>query len=181
MSESHKTDNYLAITVVGENSTGFVRQLTSIIKDCHCTIRESRMTVTGNQICILILVSGTWNAVAKTEDILQREKKQLGIDLNIRRTSMPGQDRNLMPYAIDVVAIDQPGIIHNIVTFFDQNNIDIRDIHTNTYKVNNSGADMFSMHMLINIPSDLSIASVRGDFMDFCDQYNLDSIMEPVK
>ena len=181
MSDPHKIDNYLAVTALGDNSTGLVRELARIIKDCNCSIGESRMTVMGNRICILMLVSGTWNAVAKTEDVLVREKDRLGIDLNLRRTSMQHQGKNLMPYAIDVVAIDQPGIVHNIVNFFNQNEIDIRDIQTNTYKTASSGSVMFSMHMIINIPADLSIASVRGEFMDFCDQYNLDSIMEPVK
>lgn len=181
MSDLHKTDNHLVVTAIGESSTRLVRELTRIIKDCNCTIGESRMTVIGNRVCILMLVSGTWNAVAKTEDILAREKEQLGIDLHTRRTNMQEQGKNLMPYAIDVVAIDQPGIVHNIVNFFNQNDIDIRDIQTNTYKTGSSGSVMFSMHMIITIPADLSIASVRGDFMDFCDQYNLDSIMEPVK
>ncbi len=52
---------------------------------------------------------------------------------------------------------------------------------TNTYKAVNTGASMFSMHMTVNIPADISIASIRGDFIEFCDQLNLDAIMEPLK
>ncbi len=44
-----------------------------------------------------------------------------------------------------------------------------------------TGAKMFSLHMMVNIPSDSSIASIRGDFIEFCDRLNLDAIMEPVK
>jgi len=35
--------------------------------------------------------------------------------------------------------------------------------------------------MTIGVPTDISIATLRGEFMEFCDQLNLDSIMEPVK
>ena len=40
---------------------------------------------------------------------------------------------------------------------------------------------MFSLHMTISVPTDISIAAMRNEFMDFCDQLNLDAIMEPVK
>ena len=40
---------------------------------------------------------------------------------------------------------------------------------------------MFALHMTIGIPADTAIASVRGDFMDFCDDLNLDAMMAPVK
>jgi glycine cleavage system transcriptional repressor len=40
---------------------------------------------------------------------------------------------------------------------------------------------MFSLHMTISVPSNTSIAALRGEFMEFCDRLNLDSIMEPVK
>jgi glycine cleavage system transcriptional repressor len=40
---------------------------------------------------------------------------------------------------------------------------------------------MFSLHVTINVPADISISAIRGDFIDFCDRLNLDAIMEPVK
>jgi glycine cleavage system transcriptional repressor len=40
---------------------------------------------------------------------------------------------------------------------------------------------MFSLHMTISVPTNLYIAGLRGEFMDFCDHLNLDAIMEPVK
>jgi glycine cleavage system transcriptional repressor len=35
--------------------------------------------------------------------------------------------------------------------------------------------------MTISVPTNVSIAGLRGEFMDFCDHLNLDAIMEPVK
>ena len=40
---------------------------------------------------------------------------------------------------------------------------------------------MFSVQMFINIPAGIHIAGLREEFMEFCDQLNLDAIMEPVK
>jgi glycine cleavage system transcriptional repressor len=40
---------------------------------------------------------------------------------------------------------------------------------------------MFSVQMFINIPAGLHISGLREEFMEFCDQLNLDAILEPVK
>jgi glycine cleavage system transcriptional repressor len=40
---------------------------------------------------------------------------------------------------------------------------------------------MFSMTMTVSVPTDTIIGQLRGDFLEFCDQLNLDSVMEPVK
>jgi glycine cleavage system transcriptional repressor len=35
--------------------------------------------------------------------------------------------------------------------------------------------------MFINIPASVHISGLREEFMEFCDQLNVDAIMEPVK
>jgi glycine cleavage system transcriptional repressor len=35
--------------------------------------------------------------------------------------------------------------------------------------------------MVVNVPSKLHLGVLREEFMDFCDQLNLDAILEPVK
>ncbi len=40
---------------------------------------------------------------------------------------------------------------------------------------------MFSVYMVVNVPSRIHVGALREEFMDFCDQMNLDAILEPVK
>ena len=135
----------------------------------------------GDELVIQLLLSGSWDAIAQIEDNLKRQEQKLGLQIQTRRTGRLVNNLKQMPYAIDVVGLDRPGIVHKIVTFIVDNKISIQDIQTHTYQAGSSTTTMFSLHMNINIPSDLSISSVRGDFMDYCDQINLDAIMEPVK
>jgi hypothetical protein len=44
-----------------------------------------------------------------------------------------------------------------------------------------TGAAIFAVQMMINVPSRLPIAQLREDFMEYCDSQNLDAILEPVK
>ncbi|HKK15365.1 MAG TPA: ACT domain-containing protein [Gammaproteobacteria bacterium] len=174
-------DNNLVIAAIGTNSPTIIEELTRAVSDCGCNIGDSRLTIMGNELCAQMIVTGSWDAIAKIEDTLRRREQKLGVTIITRRTTCPANARKLMPYAIDVVGLDQAGIVHNIVKFIVDNNIIIQDIETHTYQASSTTTTMFSLHMNINIPSELSIASIRGDFMDYCDQLNLDAIMEPVK
>jgi len=174
-------ENYLVITALGKHNSAFVEQVTRAIKECGCSIVESRMTVLGSEFCVLMMLSGTWDSIAKIEDMLPKLQNKIEMSIMIKRTLAAKGSGNLMPYAIDVVSFDHIGIVHDIVNFITQNNLGIQDMYTNTYTASNTGTQMFSLHMAINIPVDVSIATIRGEFMEFCDKLNLDAIMEPVK
>jgi glycine cleavage system transcriptional repressor len=174
-------DNFLVITALCKNKAGNMDQLIRAIRDCGCNITESRLSVLGSEIAVFMQLSGTWDAIAKIEDTLPKLEQRLGLKIASNRTDNGNIKDSLMPYAIDVVALDHIGIVYDIVNFIHENKIIVQDMYTNTYRTNNSETTMFSMHMVINIPANTSISAIRGDFMDFCDQLNLDAIMEPVK
>jgi len=174
-------DNFLLITALGKPDAGILEQFTKTLKEGGGKIAETRMCTLGSEFSILMLVAGSWDAIAKIEDMLPRLEDRLSLSIRAKRTEPAKYTGNLMPYAIDVVSIDHAGIVHDIVNFFASNKISIHELHTNTYRAANTGTLMMSLHMTINIPADISIASIRGDFMDFCDRQNLDAIMEPVK
>jgi glycine cleavage system transcriptional repressor len=173
--------NFIAISVIGTNRPGLLEAFSKAIRDCGCSIVDSRMTVLGDRCAMMMLLAGTWDAIAKIESSLSRLENQLQIKAISQRTEARKRTGNLMPYAIEVVAVDQVGIVHEITQFFSQRDIWIEDLHTGTYAAAHTGTPMASLHMTISVPTDLSIAGLRGEFMDFCDQLNLDAIMEPVK
>ena len=62
-----------------------------------------------------------------------------------------------------------------------QRGVDIAELSTRSYAAAHTGAPMFSVQMIVNVPSRLHIGVLREEFMDFCDHLNLDAIFEPVK
>ena len=73
------------------------------------------------------------------------------------------------------------GIVFNLASFFSTRDIDIAELNTRSYAAAHTGAPMFAVQMTINVPAGIQIAALRDEFMEFCDQLNLDAIMEPVK
>ena len=173
--------NYLVVSAVTENSSEIIGKLSKLSKTSGCSIVDSRIKVIGNEVSLMLFLSGTWDAIAKIEDMLKKLEQEKQILILSKRTELKEVNADAMPYAIDVVGQDQPGVIFDITDFMAKNNLQIQEMSSNTYQASQTGAKMFSLHMLITIPLDTSIAAVRGDFIDFCDQLNLDAIMEPTK
>lgn len=173
--------NFLVISALGEDRPGLVNDLSRCVLESGCNIADSRMTVLGGDFAIILLVSGNWNAVAKLEDQLPPLAERLGMTITSRRTALRETHGDMLPYAVDVVALDNPGIVHNLANFFSSRQINIQDLSTSCYAAAHTGTQMFSVHMRVDIPARLHIATLRDEFMDFCDQLNLDAIIEPVK
>jgi glycine cleavage system transcriptional repressor len=173
--------NHFVISALGNNRPGLVHQLSKAIKDCGCNILDSRMAVLGGEFAVILLLAGTWDAIAKIESMIPRLEDSLDLTLISRRTEVREKVANLMPYAVEVVASDRPGIVHDIAQFFSSRDINIEELYTGSYAAAHTGTPMFSLHVTISVPTNTSIAALRGEFMDLCDQLNLDAVMEPVK
>jgi len=171
----------LVIAALGEDRPGLVDQLSGWILESGCNIADSRMMVLGGEFSVLLLVSGNWNNLARLEDQAGKMEQKLGMSLSIKRTESKQRSGELLPYAVDVVALDHPGIVHNLANFFSRNSINIQDLSTTSYAAAHSGTQMFAVHMSLDVPADTHIATLREEFMEFCDQLNLDAVIEPLK
>ena len=54
-------------------------------------------------------------------------------------------------------------------------------MYTSSHRAAHTGSPMFTLSMTVEIPAATHISTLREQFMEFCDQLNLDAIMEPVK
>lgn len=174
-------DTHLVISAIGHNRPGLIDEISSAILDCGCSIGDSRMAVLGSELAMMMALSGHWNAIAKLETLLPKLEESLDVKFISKRSEPRAGTENLIPYGIEVVSIDHPGIVYEVSNFFSKRGINVEDLYTSCYPAPHTGASMFALHMTIGIPADAAIASVRGDFMDFCDDLNLDAMMAPVK
>jgi glycine cleavage system transcriptional repressor len=171
----------MVLSALGEDRPGLVDQLTQAIFELECNISDSRMTVLGGEFAILLLVEGPWNQLARLESHLPELEKSLGLTILSRYTEPPPRKEEVMPYGVEVVSLDHPGIVHRLANFFSQRNINIIDLNTSRYAAPHTGTTMFSVQMNIGVPASTSIGELREEFLQFCDDMNLDAVMEPYK
>jgi glycine cleavage system transcriptional repressor len=170
---------HLVLSVLGSDRTGIVRELSKSILDAGCNVEDSRMTVLGGEFALIMLVSGSWSAVAKLESLLPKLEQKLSLTITGKATEARQPGANMVPYVVDVVSMDHPGIVHDIAEFFAGRNINIEEMSTWAYPAAHTGTPMFTLNMTVSIPAALPIGQLRQDFTAFCDELNLDATIEP--
>lgn len=174
-------DSFLVITALGEDKPGIIDKLTETVADCNCNVIDSRMSVLGGEFAIMLMVSGKWNELTKLEDALDSVSDSLGLTTTCKRTEPGKLATDLMPYSVEVISIDQPGIVHELARFFSSRHINIQELNTTQYSAAHTGTPMFAMQLTANIPASMHIAALRDEFLDFCETQNMDATMEPMK
>ena len=174
-------NNYLVITASGEDKVGLVDRLSSKIAESGCNIEESRMSVLGGQFALIMLISGPWNALSKLDGQMELLGDQLGLTIIHNRTQKRERTKPSLPYSVEVVSMDHPGIVRNLAAFFSKNGINIEELQTDTYPAPHTGTSMFSVTMTVGIQADVHISTLRGNFLDYCDDLNLDASFEPAR
>lgn len=174
-------ENYVLITAVAKESQPVLLPLTRRIRDCGCNVLESRLSCLGRDIVIACLAVGSWDAIAKLESSLPRLQREDGVTATMQRTEARANQETLLPYLVEVVAADKPGILHELAEFFATRSISLEQLSSSRYRAMQTGAEMFSAQITIGVPAKTHIAALRDDFLEFCDSLNLDAVMEPVK
>jgi Glycine cleavage system regulatory protein len=172
---------FLVISALGQDHPVLIIDFSRTILEQGCNIEDSRMTVLGGEFAAILLVEGKWNTLAKVENALPELERSLGLTITCKRTGERARNTDKVPYAVDVIAMDHPGIVNNLAGFFAERQINIEDLATNTYAAAHTGTPMFAVHMTVGIPASTHIATLREEFMDYCDGLNLDAVLEPLK
>lgn len=175
------TTEYLVLSALGTDRPGIVDQLAKAAAASGCNIEDSRMTVLGGEFAVLMLVTGKDAAITAMERAAPEVGRQLGLMLLCKRTRPKPPQPAARPYRIEVTALDQPGLVHELANFFSSRHLNIEALDTDTYAAPHTGSQMFGLTMTVNIPSTVQVASLREEFLDHCDARNLDVSFEAVR
>ena len=167
------------IATIGEDRPGLVNDLAKLANDLKLSIEDSRMTVLGGEFAVLMSVSGSGLALARLEDKLARLAEDHGLAYLFRRTSNREGTEGCLPYTVNVTAMDHPGIVHAVASFFSSRDINIHSLDTVTERAPHTGTPVFSLAMEVEIPSTVRIAELRDAFFYFCDDRDLDAEFRP--
>jgi glycine cleavage system transcriptional repressor len=174
-------ENHLLINAYTTHPESPLLSVTRRIADSGCNLVDARLSTVGRDVSVTALATGSWDAVAKLEAMMTRLEREEGLKLVWYRTGAKVVQSNLLPYIVEVVAADKPGILFQLADFFDRQGITIENLQSTRYRAMQTGAEMFSAQVTIGVPASMHIAALRDDFLEFCDHLNLDAIMDPMK
>jgi len=173
--------NYLAVSVITNDQPGLVEKISSLASKHDCNVEDSRMMIVGVEFAALMLISGNWGQIAKTEKALDKLSAQPNYLIQYKRTEEYQPSNNELPYSIQAVLLDGPGLIRQISDFFAKRKINIGNLQTDSYKAPHTGAPMLEVELEVNIPSTVQISEIRESFAELCDELNIDASFEAIK
>lgn len=172
-------EQFLVVSILGPNEVGILNTVSHHIKKHHCWIIRSHITVLGTAFGMLIQINGQWNHITKLETSLTNLMKKHNFSIRTIRCNGLEYTEKLITYTVDIITTQRPEIIPTLSQFFMQQNINISDMHCETFAARLTGTEMMSLTMKIHIPADISLAELREEFITLCDELNLDAVLEP--
>ena len=167
---------FLAVSAIGKDRPGLAHDLVRTISECGTSINDSRMLPLGGEFAMQLLVSGNWHGIARVESELGRLAEAANLSLHMRRTEPRPLREDHIPYSIDVIGPDHPGIVTGLAGFLTARSIEIAEVLTRAYAASQTGAAMFAVQMMINVPAKVPIAHLREELGD--EQVRPDSVAD---
>lgn len=170
-------NDYLVISAIGKDHPGIVNEVSHMIAEHKGNITSSRMMAMGGEFALMLMVEGDSNVIESIQSALPDMESSLGLTIVSRHTDTD-KDSSRIPCNINVVSMDHPGIVQQVADFFSSRTANIEEMNTDTYPAAHTGTTMFALNMVVSLPSEIKVAPLREEFIDFCDALNLDASME---
>lgn len=171
----------LVICILGLYTSDSIKQLNELILKCGGQIDECRMTTLGEQFAMNLLLSGSWDAIAKLESQLGFLCDKLGVQLIKQRTQAVAPPDQVVPYMVEVMSTYRADLILTLTQFFARYDIPIIECSMERYSPPRNSTQLCALSMSIGVPAQLMLVNLRNEFMDLCDELNLDAVMGPLK
>jgi glycine cleavage system transcriptional repressor len=165
----------LVITAVGIDRPGLVDQITGFLLDQGANIADSRMVNLRGQFAMLILVEASDAVVQSIRDKAVTAGAAAGLNLNVAEPSQaPGARAVGLPCRLRIQAMDQPGIVHKVTALLHRLSINIEELQTRLSPGSVSGTPLFSMEVVMTLPTNLALRSLRKQLEALCEELNCD-------
>jgi glycine cleavage system transcriptional repressor len=138
------------------------------------------MALLGGEFAMIMLVSGEDRSVLRLEETLPLLSEQTGMEFWLKRTVQASVQGRGLPYRIDCVSLDTPGIVHAVTGLLRRSNISIDDLETETTGAPFTGAPLFKMRITCIIPPETSVQTLRQQLDTIAGENDLDVSLRPL-
>ena len=165
----------LVISAIGPDRTGLVDELTAALERHGANIADSRMINLRGRFAVVMLAEASTGAEQLGEDISQTAEA-LGMTVTVRLSEQEAEapPKRSVPYRVRTYAMDQIGLVHRITHAMHLLGVNIEELDTRLEHAPHTGAPLFSMDMIIAVPPDVKVKSVRDELEELCDELNCD-------
>lgn len=113
-----RDQQYLVITALGRDRAGIVNAITRHAGECDCNIEDSRLAIFGEEFTFIMMLSGSWNAIAMLEATLPVLAAELDLLTVMKRTQRGHQPAATTGVSAQVTVPDAAGLVERFTNLF---------------------------------------------------------------
>jgi glycine cleavage system transcriptional repressor len=168
---------YKVLTAVGRDRPGLVQRIAAAIHEAGANLEDSRMAILGGEFALILLFSGTSDAVGGTIERARGLETELKLRITFDDTSK-GAPSAYLPYRLRVTGIDRPGIVANVTRVLAGRAINVASLESRVQYAPLSGTPLFVLSAELQVPSEVVLSTLRRELLAVCDDENLDFTLE---
>ncbi len=169
----------MILFALSKNRLGIVDEVSSYLFERKANILDSRMAVMGGHFSITCLFSCS---SIELENIKADMKilTDLGLATSLHEADNPDsmQTEASVPLKLEVISMDHPGIVQNVVHILKENNVCILSLDTELKPMPHTGAPMFDLNLEASVPESMSIEEVKDKLEELASEMDLDLIFK---
>jgi glycine cleavage system regulatory protein len=171
----------LVLTVIGDDHAGLVRALSGVIADHGGNWETSRMAhLSGKFAGIVMVTIGDDKIEALVSDLEPLETQGL-LDITAELTSPAPPKAAETRLTLELVGLDQPGIVRDISDALASRDINIEELDTETSNAPMDGGTLFKARAVLVLPPDVSADNLTDVLEELAVQLMVDIELDHAK
>ena len=166
------------MTAVGSDRPGLVKGISSLIRGAGANLEDSRMAILGGEFAIVVLYSGTREALNEVGAASDQVATELGLQLVIKDTTEQRSAPSVRGFRLKVSGLDQPGIVETITGLLASREINVAGFDSRLTHAPMSGTPTFVLEATLQVPPTVSLSGLRRDLDATCDELGLDFALD---
>ena len=170
---------HLIITAIGSDRIGLAESIADEVIKRECNIEESKMAVLGGEFAVILLISGEDTCIDELLSYKHKFANKLDMHVEMHKTKLSHSNHLGLPYIVESVSMDTPGIVYSLTSILSSYSINIEDLETSTSAAPWTGAPMFRMRARIIIPPKVQVSQLRIELNEVAMEKDLDISVVP--
>jgi glycine cleavage system transcriptional repressor len=162
------------LTAIGEDRPGLVDEVSEFVFERGGNVEDSRMANLHGQFAIVMLISGGQDAIDRITADLDALSERTAIQARLTPATAEVAAAPRLPYRLTGRALDQPGLVHQVAHALRGLAVNIESMDTTLEAAPVTGAPVFAMDLVVAVPSDTPIQTLREELARVCDALNID-------
>ncbi|OSN11857.1 glycine cleavage system transcriptional repressor [Lonsdalea iberica] len=161
-------EHYLVITALGADRNGIVNTITRHVSSSGCNIEDSRLAMLGKEFTFIMLLSGSWNAIARIESTLPIIGAELELLIVMKRTESHARPPMPATVWIKVEVVDSPHIIERFTDLLDSHRMNIAELVSKTQPAIGDALPKLYIQITAHSPAALDGSMIEPVFHQLC-------------